>query len=390
VAVGADEGEAATAMAFGRALTDAWSGDDTAMRTVLSPGASVTTPLWTCADAVTYIKELKSSFNFLKNDGRMAPTLIVLSVKSVQPGVQRVQWTLGLEWPSVWRSKVNILGESHLVLSADGAAITSVTERWHQAPSRIFLEQISPRFRDIISLWNSPTAEHVPLRVDSSGREYSVVTLPAMMAVQAEWVETQQLLQVEQAPLPPQFAFTGTVKRSEWYSTVAPVMLERCRTTARLPGGMEQVAQRRRWIMPLPMRYATRSIADLPDPDGGAADDPLPPDVLSQSVQYVRRPAMRMAVRSIQGVPSNKNVLAAARQIAAAATADGLRVVRQDGQPVFMQMSYDAKIGFNSRAQIAMAVWLSVPSLLQENTVGVLLDELCEPELLGGGGAASA
>jgi hypothetical protein len=334
------------------------------------------------------MSELKSSVAFLNNNGRVPPTLIVLSVKSLQPGVQWVQWALGFEWPSVWRSKVNILGESQLVLSGNGAAITSVTERWHQPPIRVFFEQISPRFRDFISLWNSPTAEHVPLRVDSSKSEYSVVTVPAMTAVQAEWVETQQLLQVEQAPLPPQFAFTGTVKRSEWYSTVSPAMLERCRTVARLPGGMQQVAQRRRWIMPLPMRYANRNIADLPNPDGGATEGPLPSDVLSQSVQYVRRPAMRMAVRSIRGVPSNKNVIAAAREIAAAATADGLRVVRQEGQPVFMQMNYDAKIGFNSRAQVAMAVWLSVPDLVQENQVGVLLDEPCEPELLGGGSPA--
>jgi hypothetical protein len=376
-------------MAFGRALTEAWSGDDGLMRSVLAPRASVTTPIWTCADAAEYLRELKSALDFLNNDGRMPPTLIVLSVKSSQPGVQVVQWMLGLEWPSVWRSKVNILGESRLVLSADGAAIASVTEKWHQTPFQIFLEQISPRFRDFISLWNSPTAENVPLRVDASNKEYSVVTLPAMTAVQAEWVETQQLLQVEQAPLPPQFAFTGLVKRSEWYSTVAPAMLERCRTTVRLPGGMQQVGQRRRWIMPLPMRYANRSIANLPDPDGGVADDPLPTDVISQSVQYVRRPAMRMAVRSIQGAPSNKNVIAAAREIAAAATADGLRVVRQDGQPVFVQLSYDAKIGFNSRAQIAMAVWLSVPRLVQQNKVGVLLDEPCEPEMLGAGGGVS-
>lgn len=217
--------------------------------------------------------------------------------------------------------------------------------------------------------------------VESSNSEYRVVTVPPMLAVQAEWVETQKLLQVEQAPLPPHFAFTGSVKRSEWYSTVAPVMLERSRTTARLPGSMQQVGQRRRWIMPLPTHFADRSLADLPDPDGGASEE-LPQDVLSQSVQYVRRPAMRMAVRTLRGDPSNKNVISTVQKIAAAAAADGLSVVRQDGQPVFMQMAYDAKVGFNRRAEIAMAVWLSVPSLLQHNEVGVLLDTPCEAEPL--------
>jgi hypothetical protein len=36
-----------------------------------------------------------------------------------------------------------------------------------------------------------------------------------------------------QAPLPPSFAFTGEVKRTEWYSTVSPVLLERAFTTIR-------------------------------------------------------------------------------------------------------------------------------------------------------------
>ena len=36
-----------------------------------------------------------------------------------------------------------------------------------------------------------------------------------------------------QAPLAPAFAFTGEVKRTEWYSTVSPALLERAFTTAR-------------------------------------------------------------------------------------------------------------------------------------------------------------
>ena len=36
-----------------------------------------------------------------------------------------------------------------------------------------------------------------------------------------------------QAPLAPAFAFTGEVKRTEWYSTVSPALLERAFTTIR-------------------------------------------------------------------------------------------------------------------------------------------------------------
>ena len=37
-----------------------------------------------------------------------------------------------------------------------------------------------------------------------------------------------------QAPLAPAFAFTGEVKRTEWYSTVSPALLERAFTTVRV------------------------------------------------------------------------------------------------------------------------------------------------------------
>ena len=40
-----------------------------------------------------------------------------------------------------------------------------------------------------------------------------------------------------QAPLAPAFAFTGEVKRTEWYSTVSPALLERAFTTIRSSPG---------------------------------------------------------------------------------------------------------------------------------------------------------
>ena len=43
-----------------------------------------------------------------------------------------------------------------------------------------------------------------------------------------------------------------------------PLPAERTRPT---PPARNQVAQRRRWIMPLPAQYATTPVAELPDPD---------------------------------------------------------------------------------------------------------------------------
>mmetsp|Transcript_23529 Transcript_23529/g.67407 ORF Transcript_23529/g.67407 Transcript_23529/m.67407 type:complete len:260 (-) Transcript_23529:159-938(-) len=235
-------------------------------------------------------------------------------------------------------------------------------------------------------------AAQVPMWTERTTDDYRVLRVPPMVAVQAEWVETQTLLLAEQAPLPPEFAFTGEVKRSEWYSCVAPSLLERGRLSQQLPGNMRQVAQRRRWVLPLPAAFACLPAAELPSPDGGSGGT-RPEGVTSQSVQYVRRPSMRLAARSIRGLPSNKAVLSAARELAAAAERDGLTVVRQEGQPVVVQMCYDAKIGWNKRAQVSMAVWLSMPPLLQDNQVGVLLDVPCTPvplPMIDAGGASGS
>ena len=78
------------------------------------------------------------------------------------------------------------------------------------------------------------------------------------------------------------------------YSCVAPSLLERGRLSQQLPGNMRQVAQRRRWVLPLPAAFACLPAAELPSPDGGSGGT-RPEGVTSQSVQYVRRPSMRRA-----------------------------------------------------------------------------------------------
>ena len=83
----------------------------------------------------------------------------------------------------------------------------------------------------------------------------------------------------------------------------------------------------------------------------------------------------RLALRRLRGLPSNKAVLTAAREVAAAAERDGHRVVRREGQPVIYVLSYDLKVGFNAREELSMAVWLSMPRPLMHNEVGVLLEQ---------------
>ena len=380
--VAAEDLSAEVAQRFGSALQLAWRANDSSLlRQVLPSDATVTTPLWQCADRTDYERELLEVAAFFSE--RATPVLSVLSHRRVRAGTYAVRWMLAVEWPAVWRARVNILGESELALErrggTDGAApiVRAVVERWHQPPREVFATQVLPRLRDVLSVWNAPTAEHVPLETlpTAAGATYELVQLPPMLAVQAEWIETGEALYSEQAPLPPAFAFTGRVKRTEWYSVVSPGILERSvlsRPTA--AGGLEP-AQRRRWVLPLPMRYGGGAdLSGLPDPDGGASEEPFPADVVEQSIQYVRRPAQRLALARVKGSPTNAAILGAVQSVAAAAAADGLRVAFQGGQPVFVHLCYDVKIGWNSRRELAMAVWLSVPQWLEDNLVGVVID----------------
>ena len=93
--------------------------------------------------------------------------------------------------------------------------------------------------------------------------------------------------------------------------------------------------------------------------------------VQQASVQFVRRPAQRLAVGTVKGYPSNEAVLETVSRITEAARRDGLRVVTQGGRPVFIHLCYDVKNGYNRKGQLSMAVWLAQPAWLQDNEVGL-------------------
>ena len=124
-------------------------------------------------------------------------------LESSSDGRLQLTWMLGVEWPAVWRPRINVLGESILTLAdASGSAaptlVRRVDERWHQSPLAAFLTQLLPKARDFLSLYASPTAEHLPMPVVGGGDGYDLVRLPPFLALQAEWVESGDLLFVEQ------------------------------------------------------------------------------------------------------------------------------------------------------------------------------------------------
>ena len=139
---------------------------------------------------------------------------------------------------------------------------------------------------------------------------------------------------------------------------------------------MVQTGQRRRWISALPARFGSADPKALPPLEvTDEFKELLPPEVVSTSVQYVRRPAQLLATRAIKKIPSNELVISTALELAAAAEADGYRVVKREGRPVVMQISGDSKYGFNKNCELAMSTWLSVPDFLREEAVGVVLEE---------------
>ena len=308
----ADAAASSVALAFGDALAKAWQQDAAPLRQLLSGDAAVETPIWNCTDAADYLKQLGEAAEFFSR-GEAPPRLTVLSDAPLDADTARVEWVLGVEWPSLWRARVNILGESVVrydLAGGERAVVREVRETWHQSPMQAFQEQVLPRRRDWMSLWNSPTAEHIPQKVERVAQGYEVRRLPPMLALQAETLETGDAIFVEQAPLAPAFCFTGQVKRAEWYSTVSPSLLERASDTLSLPGGMEQPAQRRRWILPMPTRFGIEA-DDMPPPDVGVEKNPgfQSEGVQGASIQYVRRPSQRIAVARIKGYPSDEVVL---------------------------------------------------------------------------------
>lgn len=325
-----------------------------------------------------WISEAQAFFRNLS-----APALKVLSQDALDDGRVTVQWMLGIEWPAIWRPRINILGESTLTISAVAGSlqITRIDESWHQSPLQAFTEQVLPKFRDIASFWNSPTAEYLPMPVVSSRNGYDVMRIPPMLALQVEWTETGSMIIQDQSPVPPSYAFPGVIGRSEWYNCISPAILERSLLTVKLPGNVTETAQRRRWICPLPTRFGADP-SDFPEPDARKSspqEDPimLPSEVVnsSASVKYLPRPSQMLALTKLKAVPAFDVVLSTVTDLAKKVEADGYQVVKRNDRPVVMQLSSDIKYGFNSEKQLARLVWLSVPDFFREEYVGVVIDE---------------
>jgi len=179
------------ALAFGDALAKAWQRDTEPLRQLLRDDAVVDTPIWSCEGAVDYLEKLGEAAEFFSRES--PPRLSVLAEEALGPGMARVEWMLGVEWPAFWRARINVLGESVVRFElgeGERVLVRAVEETWHESPDQLFLQQVLPRRRDLMSLWNSPTAEHVPQRVERVAKGYELRRLPAMLAVQAETVET--------------------------------------------------------------------------------------------------------------------------------------------------------------------------------------------------------
>ena len=142
------------APAFGEALAQAWQQDPTALRELLGGDVVVDTPIWSCESAVDYLEKLGEAADFFSGSGdtmgragETAPAkLTVLSEQQLPSGETKVEWVLGVEWPSLWRARVNLLGESLVRFDSAGAGgrprVREVRETWHQTPQQAFAEQV--------------------------------------------------------------------------------------------------------------------------------------------------------------------------------------------------------------------------------------------------------
>ncbi|KAL3924377.1 MAG: hypothetical protein SGPRY_003932 [Prymnesium sp.] len=331
--------------------------------------SDIETPLWKTKSLAEYEEVLLEFADFF--GARATPTLSLLSHAALPDGSVKLSWQLSAEWPSMWRSRINLIGQSVLTFAPSSSPsspslVRSVRETWHQKPAEAFFKQVLPKPRDVATFWCSPTAEEIPQPLVQRLGGIEIRKLPPMLALQAsvpsrssyvstEWVETGDLLFENQAPIAPSYAYTGEVKRIEWYSTVSPGILERRQRMLTNP----QRGRSTGWRGKTGRRLSTleallaagvestslHNLLPEPDPDGRAKEEPFRPGVVEQSVQYVRRPSQIIAAMKLNAM-DNKELasqwapllLAAAAKLTEQVEASGRRVVKSQGKPVFMQV----------------------------------------------------
>jgi hypothetical protein len=216
--------ELAAAQGFGLAYAQAWRGATEPLRALLLPDASAETPVWKCADRSAFESDLGSAAVFF--GARAPPALAVISCRRLGERRAQLTWSLSVEWPAMWRPRANLLGQTTLELSApraDGTlGVAALREVWHQRPRDVLASQVLPKLSDVLSVYASPTAERVPMWPAGGGKGYELRRVPPLTVLQTEWTETGEMLYAEQAPLPPHYAYSGAVKRTEWCAEITP------------------------------------------------------------------------------------------------------------------------------------------------------------------------
>lgn len=279
---------------------------------------------------------------------------------------------------------MNILGESILTLAPrdddkDSLWIERVDETWHQSPLQLFTDHWLPKWRDFVSAWFCPTAEDFPVRVVGRYNGYDLIRVPPMACLQSGLTEEGPRIAEDQFPQPPDFIHPGQFRRSEWYSTVAPQILER--SVAKLDLMGEAVtAQKRLYVNPFPTRMGD-DIEDMPEPDARIATPKefeewvLEKGAHLEHVEYARRPSQLVAVRHIQSINYNTLVLQTAQDIAAKAEEDGFTPLKRWDRPVIWEIHWDMKLGWNAKKEPSIGAGMQVADFIKQTQIGVVIDQ---------------
>lgn len=176
------------ALAYASALALAWKNDTSLLPNVMRADSDIETPLWKTKSLAEYEEVLLEFADFF--GARATPTLSLLSHAALPDGSVKLSWQLSAEWPSMWRSRINLIGQSVLTFAPSSSPsspplVRSVRETWHQKPAEAFFKQVLPKPRDVATFWCSPTAEEIPQPLVQRLGGIEIRKLPPMLALQA-------------------------------------------------------------------------------------------------------------------------------------------------------------------------------------------------------------
>mmetsp|Transcript_4895 Transcript_4895/g.7383 ORF Transcript_4895/g.7383 Transcript_4895/m.7383 type:complete len:438 (-) Transcript_4895:82-1395(-) len=333
-----------------------------------------------CKSRDEIAKELKDANEFF-----IMPRLCVLDAEQRAEDEVTLSWKWSTTWPTVHRPRLSFTGKSKLKLSdqkaVDGVPfINAVVDEWDTNWGELFSTQFLPKPWDVYHLFLTPPADMPFYKVVERGgkgsSKYEIRDYAPRVVIEGKITDPSNSREDMLAQALPNWIFTGFLRMSgrkpEEYSPTSPTELQ---ITSQLVSSEEEGKDPERktrvtWRVGTPQEHGLDIDNEDQFPNPQNFEELEEEDFLDAEVQYVLDGWRRIAVTPFNGGAQDIEVVQIRAQLLEQVVEAGYTPATFDnGRPKFSFLQYNIKHAFNSKNQLAVAMYEPRPFFGDGNEV---------------------